>query len=406
MDSYLIVGNGIAGITAARSIAKSAPGAEVVVVGAEPYPYYQRPRLWELLSEELAPEALYFRSLEWYAQRGVQVQTGSKVSEILPAAHQIKLADGAELTYDRLLLATGGRAFVPPFAGVDKGGVLVLRSLADAVAIREYARHVSSVLVIGGGLLGLETARALLARGLEVTVLEFAPHLMPRQLDPEGGRVLQARLEALGLRILTGVVTEAIWGDERAAGVRLQDGRELAGELVLLSTGIRSRVELARQAGLEVNRGVVVNAELRTSAPDIYAAGDVAEFNSAVYGIIPAALEQAQIAAQNMVAAGSATYSGTTVATSLKIVDVELTCLGEALAGGPELELIRHSDVEAGIYRRLALRDGKLVGAILLGDTSGERVLKRLIASGRDLTAYKEQLQAQNFELETYLLQK
>ena len=399
MDRYLIVGNGIAGITAARSIAKSAPGAEVVVVGAEPYPYYQRPRLWELLSEELTPEDLYFRPLAWYAKRGVQVQTGSRVVEILPSAHQLKLAGGAALTYDRLLLATGGRAFVPPFAGVDKAGVFVLRSLADAVAIREYARHVSSVLVIGGGLLGLETARALLARGLEVTVLEFAPHLMPRQLDPEGGQVLQSRLEALGLRILTGVATEAILGGERAKGVRLQDGQEVAGELVLLSTGIRSRVELARQAGLEVNRGVVVDAELRTSDPDIYAAGDVAEFNSVVYGIIPAALEQAQIAAQNMVAAGSATYSGTTVSTSLKIVDVELTCLGAAMASGPEIEVFRHTDVEAGLYRRLALRDSKLVGAILLGDTSGERVLKRLIASGRDLTAYKEQLQDQNFEL-------
>ncbi|HEY89609.1 MAG TPA: NAD(P)/FAD-dependent oxidoreductase, partial [Thermoflexia bacterium] len=374
---------------------------EVVVVGAEPYPYYQRPRLWELLSTDLAPEELYFRSLEWYAQRGIQVQVGRKVSEILPSSHQLKLAGGATLTYDRLLLATGGRAFVPPFAGVDKDGVFVLRSLADAVAIREYARRVSSALVIGGGLLGLETAQALLTGGLEVTVLEFAPHLMPRQLDPEGGRVLQARLEALGLRILTGVATEAILGDERAAGVRLQDGQEVAGELVLLSTGIRSRVELARQAGLEVNRGVVVNAELCTSDPDIYAVGDVAEFDSVVYGIIPAALEQARIAAQNMVAAGSATYSGTTMSTSLKIVDVELICLGEALAGGPEFELIRHSDVEAGIYRRLALHESKLVGAILLGDTGGARTLKRLIVSGRDLTAYKEQLQDQSFELET-----
>ncbi len=401
MTRHVIVGNGIAGITAARSIAKAAPEAEVVVVGAEPYPYYQRPRLWELLSTDLAPEELYFRSLEWYAQRGIQVQVGRKVSEILPSSHQLKLAGGATLTYDRLLLATGGRAFVPPFAGVDKDGVFVLRSLADAVAIREYARRVSSALVIGGGLLGLETAQALLTGGLEVTVLEFAPHLMPRQLDPEGGRVLQARLEALGLRILTGVATEAILGDERAAGVRLQDGQEVAGELVLLSTGIRSRVELARQAGLEVNRGVVVNAELCTSDPDIYAVGDVAEFDSVVYGIIPAALEQARIAAQNMVAAGSATYSGTTMSTSLKIVDVELICLGEALAGGPEFELIRHSDVEAGIYRRLALHESKLVGAILLGDTGGARTLKRLIVSGRDLTAYKEQLQDQSFELET-----
>ena len=213
MTRHIIIGNGIAGITAAKSIAKAQPKAEVLVLGAESYPYYPRPRLWELLSDaELQPEDLYFRSLEWYAKRGIEVRIDNRVREILPEAHQIKLADGEKLDYDRLLLATGGRAFVPPVKGVDAEGVFVLRSLDDAIAIRQYAHAVSSAIVIGGGLLGLETARALLEAGVEVTVLEVADYLMPQQLDKEGAQVLQASLEALGLHILTGVVTEAFFG--------------------------------------------------------------------------------------------------------------------------------------------------------------------------------------------------
>jgi nitrite reductase (NADH) large subunit len=407
MQRYVIVGNGVAGVTAAQGIVRADPAAEVDVFGAERWPYYRRPRLWEFLAGEIEQEALYFRPPEWYAAKGIEVHLGVRVTGLDPAGHRLRLADGSSIGYDRLLLATGARPFVPPFAGADaagQDGVFTLRTLDDARAMKAYVNGIGSAVVIGCGLLGLETARALLSLGLEVTVLESAPHLLPRQLDAEGAQVLQARLEAMGLRYLTGAETEAIVGNGRVMGVRLKDGCLVEGQLVLISTGIRSRVELAREAGLEVDRGLTVDERLRTSAADVYAAGDVAQFEGIVYGIIPAATEQARVAAANMVAdpstgpstgsgrssghGGSAIYSGTVPATTLKIVGIDLTCLGDATAAGDEFVVLRQVDPATGVYRRLALRDGKIVGAILLGDTQNVRPLRELIATGRDVSAY------------------
>jgi len=396
---YVVVGNGVAGVTAAQSLVRADPAAEVHIFGEEPYPYYQRPRLWEFLAGEIEQQTLYFRSPDWYAAKGIQVHLGAQVIALDPAEHRLTLADGGNIYYDRLLLASGAQPFVPPFAGTDKEGVFTLRTLDDARAMKAYAADIRSVVVIGCGLLGLETARALLSLGLDVRMLESESRLLPRQLDGEGAQVLQARLEAIGLHFLTDAQTETILGNGRVTGVRLRDGRVVEGEMVLISTGIRSRVELAREAGLEVNRGLIVDEQLRTSAADVYAAGDVAEFEEIVYGIIPAAIEQAQVAAANMVSEGSATYSGTVPATTLKIVGIDLTSLGDATAAGDEFDMLRQTDPAAGVYRRLTLRDGKIIGAILLGDTQNIRPLKQLIATGRDVSAYNDRLLDENLDL-------
>jgi len=239
------------------------------------------------------------------------------------------------------------------------------RALDDALAIKAYAQDISTAVIVGGGLLGLETARALRTAGLDVTVVEFFPYLLPRQLDTEGADVLQSLLEAQGMQVITSGETEAILGEGRADGIRLKDGRVVAGELILFSTGIRSKTALAQAAGLEVNRGVIVDEHLQTSAEDIFAAGDAAEFEGQVYGIIPAAIEQAKIAAASMVASGSATYTGTIPATTLKVAGAELTSMGESVAEGDEYTPLRRADMEAGRYRKFVLREGHIVGAIL-----------------------------------------
>ena len=393
MLRHLIVGNGVTGITAAQHIARADTSAQVHVYGAEPYPYYQRPKLWQYLAGEVEQDALYFRPLEWYASRGIQVHVNARVAALDPAEHRIRLADGSWETYDRLLLATGGQSFIPPFEGVDKQGVFALRSLDDALAIKRYAGQVSSVAVVGGGLLGLETARALLTPGRRVSVIEIAPHLLPRQLDVTGAQVLQARLEGMGLRVYAGAATHSIMGNSRAHGVRLVNGRAVSGELIVLSTGIRSRIELAREAELEVNRGIVIDEHMRTSAPDVFAAGDAAEYQGVVYGIIPAAIEQAQTVAANMAngqmpASSAATYHGTVPSTTLKVVGIDLTCLGDSTADGDEYLVLRYSDQAAGVYKRLALREGSVVGAILMGDVQDARWLQQLIAEKRDVSAY------------------
>jgi len=308
--------------------------------------------------------------------------------------------------YDRLLLATGGRPFVPPCEGRDKDGVFTLRTLEDALAIKAYAQKVSTAVVIGGGLLGLETARALRTAGLGVTVVEFAPHLLPRQLDAEGAQVLQALLGAQGLRIITGGATEAILGDGHADGIRLRDGRGVDGEQVLFSTGIRSEVALAQGAGLDVNRGIVVDGHLQTSAEDVFAVGDAAEFDGRVYGIIPAAVEQAGVAAANMVAPGSSTHTGTIPATTLKVAGAELTSLGECVVEGDEYIQVRHVDMAAGLYRKVVLHEGRIVGAILLNDKERTRPITQLTERGVDVSAHVNWLLDDDFDLKSLLQAK
>lgn len=400
---HVIVGNGIAGVTAAQAIVRADPSAGVHIFGAEPYPYYRRPLLWEFIAGQIEQDDLYFRSAEWYAERGIQVHTDVQVTTLVPSDHQVILADGETVVYDRLLLATGGRPFIPPCKGTDKEGVFALRTLDDALAIKAYASSVSTAVIIGGGLLGLETARALRTAGLDVTVVEFFSHLLPRQLDAEGAKVLQSLLEAQGLQIITGGTTESIQGDEHAHCVWLQDDRTVLGDLVIFSTGIRSETTLAQAAGLQVNRGIVVDQQLQTSADDVFAAGDAAEFEESVYGIIPSAIEQARVAAANMVAPGSSTYTGTMPATTLKIADAELTSLGESIVETDEYVQLRHVDLPAGHYRKFVLRDGRIVGAILLNDKERVSTISRLIEQKVDVSAHSNRLPDDDFDLKSLL---
>ena len=392
MQRYVIVGSGVAGVTAAQSLVRENPGAQVQILGAEPYPYYQRPRLWALIAGEIEQEQLYFRPEDWYASRGIQLRLGTLVKELDPAAHRLSLDNGDTVEYDRLLLATGGSAFVPPIEGADRTGAFSLRTLDDARAIKAYAEQTSRVLIVGGGLLGLETARALVGPNRQVTVLEIVPHLLPRQLDAPGAAILAHRLEEMGLRIRIGAQTQTILGNGRVTGIQFADGSQAEGDLVVLSTGIRSRTELARAAGLEVNRGIVVDGHLCTSEQDVYAAGDAAEFGGRVYGIIPAAIEQARAAAANMVTQNAVTYTGTVPSTTLKIVGIDLTCLGESMVDGPQFTILRYSDPMASVYKRLTVRDDKIVGAILLGDTSDVRPIQQLIVGERIVAGYGDRL--------------
>lgn len=396
MTRYVVIGNGVAGVTAAQTLAQSQPGADLHIYAAEPYPYYRRPQLPDYIAGLVTETDITYRPPEWYAERGIQVHLNSPVEELDPAAHRLRLADGTSVPYDRLLLATGGIAWKPPVPGADLRGVFTLRTLDDARAIRDRARSVQRAVVIGGGLLGLETARALRSLGLEVTVLEVAPYLMPRQLDREGAAILEALLHRMDIRTETGVVTEAILGNGAVRAVRLKDGREFPADLVVFSTGIRSEVTLARGAGLAVNRGVVVDEHLQTSAPDIYAAGDVAEAGGIVYGIVPAAIEQARVAAANLAAPGSAVYRGTVPATTLKVVGAELTSIGECVAEGEDLVLLRRADPEKGRYRKLALRNGRIVGVILLNEREHTSPIRQLMDRGADVSAYAEILMAEN----------
>ena len=378
---HVIIGNGVAGITAAAELADREAG-EIEVYAAEPYPYYFRPQLPRFLGGEISQDRLIARPPSWYEERGIVVHLDAPVARLEPDQKRIVLEDGSEVAYDRLLLAIGGLPFVPPIEGSDKEGVFTLRTLEDALAIKAYAPRCERAVVIGGGLLGLESARGLQGLGLPVTALEFFPRLLPRQLDEEGAAVFRTMVEDLDIGVAVGANTQEILGDGTVEGVVLQDGREFPAQLVLVATGMRCNAGLAAEAGLEVERGVVVDDHLRTSAPDVYAAGDVTSFKGRSWGIIPQAREQAVVAAANM-AGADLVYQEIVPSTTLRIAGIHLTSCGkEPSAEEADWTVYRQADPAAGAYKKLALEDDVAVQAIVIGDRALARRLEALVTQG------------------------
>jgi len=396
--NVVIVGNGVAGITAARIIKEKNPETRVSIYTDESHHYYPRPRLYEVLSGEAKPREVYMFSEEWYEKKGINVQLNKKALSIDTERKELLLEDGSRVNYDKLLLANGGHSFVPLIKGVEKTGVFTLRSIRDALSIKEFTEKTKKVIIIGGGLLGLEFASSLKKLGQQVEVVEMFPRLLPRQLDSDGATILKNRIASRGINIVLGAKTIELLGRETVSGILLDSGEELSGDLVLISAGMRSNTGLALEAEIKVNRGIIVDGHLRTSADDMYAVGDVAEFEGIVYGIIPAALEQASIAAANILGMEHNVYTGTIPSNTLKIVDVELTSMGLVNAEEPKYEEIKKTDKKKGVYKKLVLDKGKIVGAILLGDKKGVTSIKRLMNQETDITKYKDSILNDDFD--------
>lgn len=382
----VIVGNGVAGTTTARLVAERDPSVEITLCSQESVPYYPRPRLIELLACHVTPEAMPQYPESWYAQRHIGMRLGCQVTAIRPKEHEVVFHDGSVHPYDRLVLATGASSLVPPVPGADLDGVHTLRTLADGLALCRHAANAKRAVILGGGLLGLDTASALLTYGLEITVVEALPRLLPRQLDREGAAVLQARLEAQGLHFAIGDLCAAIEGEGRVERVLLKSGRALPADMVVISAGVRPNTALAREAGIACNRGVIVDERMRTSAPDIYAVGDVAEFHGVTWAIIPAALAQARVAAAQVVGDTDVVYEEIVPTTTLKVSGIDLTSIGEVNPEQPGYVELRES--ANGVYKKAVIREGRIVGAILLGDRNGVRVMNQLIARGVDVSAH------------------
>jgi len=399
-----IIGCGIAGITVAMTLKQRKPEIKVTIYTDENHPYYPRPKLYSILSGEAQPNDIYAFPKEWFENQGIKIQTGKKVASVDTTRKKLLFENGAEANYDKLLLANGARPFLPPVKGFDKTGVFTLRSIDDALRIREYARKVGKAIVIGGGLLGLEFAASLHKSGQQVDVVEIFPRLLPNQLDAEGAETFKSQIEKIGVNVVLGVKTQEILGEKTVSGIALDNGNSLQGGLVLFSAGIRPNTEMAANAGIKVNKGVVVDHYLKTSAPDVYAAGDVAEFEGKVYGIIPAAEEQARVAASNMLEAGQ-DYRGTVPSNTLKIVGVDLTSIGLVNPESSKYEEIRRRDKERGIYKKIILDNGKIIGSIVLGDRRAATAIVRLMELGKDVSKYKDIMLEDTFDFRKALNQ-
>lgn len=403
MPDYLIIGAGVAGMTAAEAIRSRDSEGRVLVLGEEDAPFYYRVRLPDFVAGVVDEAALWVKKPAWYAERRIELRQGTRAVAADPARRLVRTDRGEEIGFDRLLLAAGGRAFRPPMTGGERPGVFALRALADARAIKELVRSLPEderrAVCVGGGLLGLEAGNALRRLGLAVTVVELFPRLLPRQLDAAGAAVLQSVLEGLGFSFRLGAKTEALRGEGEAGPVRdvlLADGQVLPAGLVVVSAGVRSNLDLAGDLGLTVNRGVVADDHLR-AGPAVWVAGDVAEAGGVVYGTWTAGLEQGRVAGANM-AGGDVLYKGTLMANTLKVAGVSVASAGEIDAEGTGDSLSRR---EGGLYRKLVFEDDRLVGCLMVGDARGFTVLTRFMAEKRSVAARREDLLDPGFDFST-----
>ena len=369
MKRYLIVGDGVAGARASIKVKETDPTGEVRILTEEAYPFYYRVRFPELVAGEIDLKDIMIHTKEYYQNKGISIHLEERATGGSLEKKEIVTQTGKTYAYDLLLVATGGYAFVPPIKGVEKKGVFTLRSMQDAIGFRQFLPAVKQAILIGGGLVGLETAGALLRRGIKVAVIEYNPRILPRQTDSEGSKILQGKMEQMGFSFFLNGQTEEILGKDQVEGVRLKDGRTIAGEMVIVSAGVRPNVHLAKALGLETKDGILVNDRLETKQTGVYAAGDVAEHRGRCYGIWPAAQRQGEIAGVNM-AGGNATYEGTVVSNSLKVVGIQLTAAGDIDPEG-KLECVVKSDREECTYCKVTFKEDRIVGCIMLGDVKG-----------------------------------
>jgi NAD(P)H-nitrite reductase large subunit len=393
----LIVGSGMAGTLAAKTVRELDPNVDIDIFGEERYPYYPRPNLIEFVAGRLPYERLFAFPENWNARQRIGVRLGLRLVRIRPDERIVESDAGETFAYDALLVASGARAAVPPIEGAGRKGVFVLRTLDDALAILDRLRTHSRVAVLGGGLLGLEIARAIRGRGAEVTVVEFFDRLLPRQLDPAAAAILKGQIEKTGISVRLGAVSREIIGDAEASGIRFESGEGLEANLVVIAAGIKPELGLAKEAGLAVGRGVVVDDRMRTSRPGIFAAGDVAEHQGRIYGIIPASFEQARAAAYNMLGQ-EMPYGGTVPSNTLKVAGLYVTSAGEVNPEGRGFEAFVKSDPGEGLYKKVVLKEGRLVGAIWMGTKKGAAEISRLVSIKKAPGNRPEDLLEENFD--------
>jgi len=381
-SKYLIIGNGIAGLCAAEEIRKKDDQGDITLLSAEPFLTYFRVKLSHMIGKGFQEPDLLVHDAQWYAQRSLSVRLGERVQAIDFASRELESSQ-EKYSWETLLLANGSSSFVPPVVGSEKAGVFSLRTLQDLRAFQQFLTQCSTVTVVGGGLLGLEAAWSLHEMGKKVRVVEFFPYCLNRQLDEPLARELESFLQKEGLEIFSGKSIQAIGGTEKVHSVLLQDGEELASDAVLFSAGIRSNLALYKDSPLTLDRGVVVDARMRTGVENVFAAGDVAEANGTVLGLWSAAMAQGRVAGRNM-CGGQEEYLQDQPFTLLQIGGMRLFSVGSTK--GSQVFEWKHPTKRDRV--KLFLEEGKLVGGILVGNTTKMIPLRNAVMDRRDLSGF------------------
>ena len=391
-EKLVLIGNGMAGVRTLEELLKLAPDLyDITVFGSEPYPNYNRILLSPVLAGEKTIDDIILNDRAWYEENGITLHTGKTVVKIDRRNRKVIADDGTEAEYDRLLLATGSHPIVLPLPGNDLDGVVTFRDIHDVERMIEAARKYKRAIVIGGGLLGLEAANGLMVQGMDVSVVHIADWLMERQLDPYAGELLKRSLEERGMKFIMPAVTEAILGEKRVEGVRFKDGLEVPADLVVMAVGIRPNTDLAKSAGLYCERGVVVNDTLQTFDPRIYAVGECVQHRGKTYGLVAPLFEMAKVAANHLARLGYARYEGSVTSTKLKVTGIDLFSAGDFM-GGEGTEEIVMKDAGHGVYKKLVLKDNRIVGTVLYGDTVDGAWYFQLMKDGTDVSEMRDTL--------------
>ncbi|MFA7662198.1 MAG: FAD-dependent oxidoreductase [Anaerovoracaceae bacterium] len=388
---YIIVGGGPAGTMAAAEIRKRTKAGSIEIISREEVIGYNRPMLTKGIMKSINMSGFFIKDYAWYVENKIHTTLGKEVVKIHPEAKTVELDDGSTKSYDKLIIATGAECSVPPLEGLSQEGVFTIRTLQDVENLKDYLKTgVKTAAVIGGGVLGLESASELNEEGIQVTVIQRSEVIMGKQLDEAGAQLLEDIMKAKGVKIRTGVKIKGIQGDGKATGVLLNEDEVVPGEVVIISAGVVENTDLAEKAGAKVEKGILVNERMETGLPGVYAAGDCARFEGKNYAIWPQAMEMAKVAAKNAVGE-DAIYKGTIPSVSFVGFGTAIFSIGDhGSQEGVSYETKEHLDREKGVYQKLYFKDGLFCGGILIGDTSRVSEL---------LSAYREKRPIADMEL-------
>ncbi|MEO2077224.1 MAG: nitrite reductase large subunit NirB [Bacillus sp. (in: firmicutes)] len=386
MKKLVMIGNGMAGVRTIEEILKlSAEPFEITIFGQEPYPNYNRIKLSNILQGDTNFEDIIINPLDWYKENQIQLFTGDAVTKIDIEGKRVLSNQGRVVEYDELIIATGSSSFILPISGADKIGVAGFRDIKDCEMMIKSAEQYKKAVVIGGGLLGLEAARGLINLGMRVDVVHLMPHLMERQLDPIASSLLKTELESQGMNFLMEKETVEILGDEHVKGLRFKDGSEVEADLVVMAIGIKSNTQLAKDSGIYVNRGIVVNDFMETSVPNVYAVGECAEHREIVYGLVAPLYEQGKVLANRICGKVGEPYQGSVTGTQLKVAGVDLFSAGEIFEDGSTKSIMVYNEYD-GVYKKILTRNNVIVGVVLYGDTKDSTKLFRMLTKKEDIS--------------------
>ncbi|PLV57345.1 NAD(P)/FAD-dependent oxidoreductase [Thermotoga sp. SG1] len=402
---YVVVGSGPAGLNAIEAIRELDKDGEILLITTEKYVGYSRPLITYLLGRKVTEEKMYYRTEDYLKEMGVLLKPATRVEKVIPKEKIIVTSQGERIAYDKLLLAVGGKPFVPKIEGLEgKKGVFTFTTWEDEEEVERYIKesNVKEAVVLGGGLIGLKTTEALMELGVKVTIVELADRILSVTFDKKASEIITNALKREGCDVITNDTVVAVRGENTVSSVVLRSGKEIPTKLLIVAIGVRPNVDFLKDSGIEINRGIVVNEKMETSEKDIYAAGDCAEFYDLIDGqrktiaIWPVAVAQGRVAGYNM-AGGNVRYPGGIPMNSVELAGIPTISVGHTNVEGDEYEILTYE--EGNTYKKMVIKDNKLIGAVLVNDIDRAGIYTGLILQKLDVSSFKDKLLNENFGL-------